>query len=199
MQFGDPFPLDMSAQHCLCLRQAEWSRFLIESEHHTIVDEPIPMAWDNHFAPGYDGMLNFMEHFWVVKGSRIYPPVPHITLNISEDLAANCAEFLQGGTGYELVRLLTDDARHIGERLFTALSWYNATNRAEVSESEALINLAIAFESLLDLPTGEKTDRFADSVSLLLGRVPRLNDWVRQFYDAAVESHMKASSRRRAS
>jgi len=42
------------------------------------------MAWDNDFAPGYDGMLNFMEHFWVVKGSRVYPPVPHITLNISK-------------------------------------------------------------------------------------------------------------------
>jgi hypothetical protein len=80
--------------------------------------------------------------------------------------------------------LLTDDARHIGERLFTALKWYNATNRADVSESEAVVNLAIAFESLLDLPTGEKTDRFIDSVSLLLGRVPRLKDWVRQFYDA---------------
>jgi hypothetical protein len=156
----------------------------VEAEHHTILGEPIPIAWDNDLAPGYDGMLNFIEHFWVVKGSRVYPPVPHITLNISQDLAADCGEFLQGGTGYELARLLTDDARHIGERLFTALRWYNATNRAEASESEALVNLAIAFESLLDLPTGEKTDRFVDSVSLLLGRVPRLKDWVRQFYDA---------------
>ena len=61
----------MSAQHCLCLRQSRVSRFLIESEHHTILDEPIPIAWDNDLAPGYDGMLNFMEHFWVVKGSRV--------------------------------------------------------------------------------------------------------------------------------
>jgi hypothetical protein len=160
------------------------SRFLIEPEYHAIVDELIAIAWDNDFAPGYDAMRNFTEHFWVVKGSRVYPPVPHITLNISQDLAANCGQFLQGGTGYELARLLTDDARHIGERLFTALMWYNATNWAEVSESESLVNLAIAFESLLDLPTGEKTDRFVDSVSLLLGRVPRLKDWVRQFYDA---------------
>ena len=87
----------------------------------------LPKSLD--YEPSYNGFgpvrLNFMEHFWTVKGSRIYPPVPHITLNISQDLAANCAEFLQGGTGYELVRLLTDDARHIGERLFTALSWYN--------------------------------------------------------------------------
>ena len=182
-QFGDPF-LGYECATLLVLTPDRVSRFLIESEHHTILDEPIAIAWDNDFAPGYDGMRNFMEHFWVVKGSRVYPPVPHITLNISQDLAANCGQFLQEGTGYELARLLTDDARHIGERLFTALKWYNATNRAEVSEGEALVNLAIAFESLLDLPTGEKTDRFVDSVSLLLGRVPRLKDWVRQFYDA---------------
>jgi hypothetical protein len=182
-QFGDPF-LGYECATLLVFTPSRVSRFLVESEHHTILDEPIPIAWDNDLAPGYDGMLNFIEHFWVVKGSRVYPPVPHITLNISQDLASDCGEFLQGGTGYELARLLTDDARYIGERLFTALSWYNATNRAEVSESEALVDLAIAFESLLDLPSGEKTDRFVDSVSLLLGRVPRLTDWVRQFYDA---------------
>ena len=182
-QFGDPF-LGYECATLLVLTPSRVSRFLIQSEHHTILDEPIPIAWDNDLAPGYDGMLNFMEHFWAVKGSRVYPPVPHITLNISQDLAADCGEFLRGGTGYELARLVTDDARHIGERLFIALKWYNATNRAEVSESEALVNLAIAFESLLDLPSSEKTDRFVDSVSLLLGRVPRLTDWVRQFYDA---------------
>jgi len=182
-QFGDPF-LGYECATLLVFTPDRVSRFLIESEHHTVLDQPIAIGWDNDFAPGYDGMRNFMEHFWAVKGSRVYPPVPHITLNISQDLAADSGQFCQEGTGYELVRLLTDDARYIAERLFTALRWYNATNRAEVSESEALVNLAIAFESLLDLPTGEKTDRFIDSVSLLLGRVPRLKDWVRQFYDA---------------
>jgi Apea-like HEPN len=182
-QFGDPF-LGYECATLLVFTPDRVSRFLVESEHHTILDERLAITWDNDFAPGYNGMLNFTEHFWAVKGSRVYPSVPHITLNISQDLATDCGQFLQGGTGLELVRLLTDDARQIGERLFTALRWYNATNRAEVSESEALVNLAIAFESLLDLPSGEKTDRFVDSVSLLLGRVPRLKDWVRQFYDA---------------
>jgi len=187
-QFGDPF-LGYECATLLVLTPDRVSRFLIESEHHTILDEPIPIAWDNHFAPGYDGMLNFVEHFWVVKGSRIYPPVPHITLNISRDLAANCGEFLQGGTGYELVRLLTDDARHIGERLFTALSWYNATNRADVSESEALVNLAIAFESLLEagIPQAEAPGKdrcarvvasriFRSACTRAAARVPE-NNW----------------------
>ena len=182
-QFGDPF-LRVESSTFLVLTPARVDRFMVEPEHHTILDEPLDVKWDNHNAPGYDGMLNLTEPLWVVKGSRIYPPVQHITLNISQDLAADCNQFMQVGPGYELLRLLTDDKRHIGERIFTALSWYNATNRTGMSESEALVNLAIAFESLLDLPTGEKTDRFVDSVSLLLGRVPRLKDWVRQFYDA---------------
>jgi hypothetical protein len=182
-QFGDPF-LKIECATLLVLTPNRVTRFLIEPEHHTILDQPMEIAWDNDQAPGYDGILDLTEPFWVIKGSRIYPPVQHITLNISQDLAADCGQFLTHGTGLELIHLLTDDKRHIGERVFTALNWYNATNRAGVSESEALVHLAIAFESLLDLPTGEKTDRFVDSVSLLLGRVPRLKDWVRQFYDA---------------
>lgn len=183
-QFGDSF-LGFESATLLVLTPGRVRRFLIEPEQHTIPENPLEIEWDQHHdAPGYDGLLNFEVHFWVVKGARIYPPVPHITLNISQDLAADCTQFVEHGSGYELVRLLSSDERHIGERIFTALKWYNATNRAGVSEGEALISLAVAFESLLELPSGEKTDRFADSVSLLLGRVPRLNDWVRQFYDA---------------
>ena len=182
-QFGDPF-LKAESATLLVLTPGRVTRFLVEPEHHTILEKPLDITWENDHAPGYDGMLNLKEAFWIVNGSRIYPPVPHITLNISQDLAANCGQFLEGGSGEQLLRLLTDDRRHIGERVFTAIGWYNATNRSGIDESEALVHLAIAFESLLDLPTGEKTDRFVDSVSLLLGRVPRLKDWVRQFYDA---------------
>jgi hypothetical protein len=134
-QFGDPF-LGYECATLLVLTPDRVSRFLIESEHHTILDEPIAIAWDNDFAPGYNGMRNFMEHFWVVKGSRVYPPVPHITLNISQDLAANCGQFLQEGTGYELARLLTDDARHIGERLFT----FSALFKRRTKESKMTTN-----------------------------------------------------------
>lgn len=183
-QFGDPF-LRFESATLLVLTPGRVSRFLVEPEHHTILESPLEVEWDKHQdAPGYDGLLNFEEHFWVVKGARIYPPVPHITLNMSQDLAADYTQFFEHASGRQLDRLLSNDQRHIGERIFTALKWYNAANRAGASEGEALISLAIAFESLLDLPSGEKTDRFVDSVSLLLGRVPRLNEWVRQFYDA---------------
>lgn len=49
----------------------------------------------------------------------------------------------------------------------------------------ALVNLAIAFESLLDLEAGGKvTTRFKEAVGLLVGDVPRLDSWLTQFYEA---------------
>jgi hypothetical protein len=47
--------------------------------------------------------------------------------------------------------------------------------------------LAIAFEALLSLPEGQKTDRIVDAIALLLGRVSRLDVWAAQFYDARSE------------
>lgn len=117
-QFGDPF-LGFECATLLVLTPGRVTRFLIEPEHHTILESPLDVEWDEHHAPGYDGLLNFDVPFWVVKGARIYPPVPHITLNVSQDFAADCAQFLEHGSGNELVRLLSADERQIGERIFT--------------------------------------------------------------------------------
>ncbi len=47
-----------------------------------------------------------------------------------------------------------------------------------------LVITTIAFEALLSLPIDEKTNRLTDAIPLLLGRTPRLDIWVRQFYNA---------------
>jgi hypothetical protein len=57
-------------------------------------------------------------------------------------------------------------------------------NSKAVTDPVAIVHLAIAFEALLGLPPSEKTDRIVDSIALLLGRVPRLDVWAQQFYDA---------------
>jgi hypothetical protein len=97
-------------------------------------------------VPGYSGLYNFKHYFWAVHGSRIYGPMPHLTLSGAQNLSADI-----------------------------------------MSESEnldaAIVNLAIAFESLLGLPETQKTDRLIDAISLLLGRIARLDVWARQFYD----------------
>jgi hypothetical protein len=182
--FGNTF-LNFESATLLLLTPDRVSRFLVEAQHHIVQEmPPIQVDWKDDSATGYAGLMNFSQPFWVVKGSRIYPPVPQITLNISQDLAQDLDEFSSHPGKYELFGLLRQDDLHVAERVFTSLNWYNAANRAGASEGEALISLAIAFEALLQLPQGEKTDRFVDTVSLLLGRVPRLDEWVRQFYDA---------------
>ncbi|MGY4303812.1 hypothetical protein ACVIJ6_001055 [Bradyrhizobium sp. USDA 4369] len=69
-------------------------------------------------------------------------------------------------------------------RIFSALRWFNAANESGLSQSQALLNLAVAFETLLRLPESSKTDRLVDAISLLLGRTERLDEWAQQFYNA---------------
>jgi hypothetical protein len=72
---------------------------------------------------------------------------------------------------------------NLGARILTALAWYNRSTGVDIEESVALVNLAIAFESLLGLKAGEKvTERFMEAVNLLVGDVPRLDSWLTQFY-----------------
>jgi hypothetical protein len=66
----------------------------------------------------------------------------------------------------------------------TAINWYTRANAYSVDDSEAIPSLAVALEALLGLPRDAKTERFVDAVSLLLGRVARLNLWADQFYAA---------------
>jgi hypothetical protein len=71
----------------------------------------------------------------------------------------------------------------LGLRIFSAIRWFNGSSRETIDHHEAILNLSTAFEALLALPQSEKTDRLVDSISLLLGRVPRLDSWAQQFYD----------------
>src|SRR2546426_7916345 len=71
--------------------------FLVRPDHNVESVAPdsglTPDEW--HRVPGYEGRYNFRQPFWVAKGSRLYPPVPHISLNISQDLSRDLAEGFQ--------------------------------------------------------------------------------------------------------
>src|SRR5256884_7463524 len=64
------------------------------------------------------------------------------------------------------------------------LEWHNRSTAEEVDERVALLNLAIAFESLLNLESDKVTGRFRETIMTLLGSSPRLDSWVDQFYNA---------------
>jgi len=161
--------------------------FLVRPENHAdaITSGPELTADQWHRVSGYQGRYNFRHPFWVVKGSRLYPPVPHIGLNNSQDLATDLGQCFSEASQHSLLpELLGQPTTETAARVLTSIAWYNRSNTLNNDDDNAIINLAIAFETLLGLPKDAKTDRFVDAVSLLLGRVSRLGLWAEQFYDA---------------
>ena len=122
-------------------------------------------------------------HSAVEPGSRLYGPKPHMTLNIAQDLFTDL-EHRMAGHHHLLLDLLEKPETPSSLRIFSALRWFNAANENGLNPSQSLLNLAVAFETLLRLPESSKTDRLVDAISLLLGRTERLGEWAQQFYDA---------------
>lgn len=139
------------------------------------------------FIDGYYGLYNFKQPFWAAKGSRLYPPLPNIGLNISQNLSGDMERYFDRPQYHLLQRLTKSTLSPVDERILTGLNWFNAANSLLISEEAAIVNLSIAFESLLGLPDDAKTERLIDAVSLLLGRLPRLDIWVHQFYEVRSE------------
>jgi len=82
----------------------------------------------------------------------------NMILNISQDLAAQLghSEAILRADTYLLLNLLTAAASPFSERVFAALNWYNCANVDSEDADRSLLNLAIAFETLLQLPGHEK-------------------------------------------
>jgi Apea-like HEPN len=166
------------------------SLFLTRPEHHTESASPLsgPQPDLSHYVPGYNGLYNFRHSFWVEPGSRLYGPKPHMILNISQDLHTDFEHRMAGLPHHHLLLdLLEKPEIQTSLRIFSALHWFNAANEAGISYSQALLSLAVAFETLLRLPESSKTDRLVDAISLLLGRTERLDEWAQQFYTARSE------------
>ncbi len=160
--------------------------FLVRPDHHvTPAGDLPPLEADEwHRVPGFEGRYNFRNPFWVARGSRLYPPVPHISLNDSQNLAWDLGRAFSEVPQQLLLTLIQEPLSENAKRTVTAIRWYNRANSYLADDSEAILSLAVGFEALLGLPRDAKTDRFIDAISLLLGRVPRLNSWAVQFYDA---------------
>lgn len=164
------------------------SEFLVRPTHHTVDACPgVPkLAADSrHMLPGYHGLFNLRRAFWCAASSRIYPAFPHVTLNIAQDLASN----LDVGHDnprwdFSPARLLSEPGSAVATRVFTVLYWYNFANEQMAGPDRALLNLATAFEALLQPPEDAKSERLVDAISLLIGRTTRVDSWARQFYRA---------------
>ena len=183
--FGDLF---LSPEHASMAIFSPGQIFtsLVRPDFHVEAEEPtVALETDKRDeVRGYSGLYNFCHPFWVTKGSRLFGPLPRMTLNQSQDLSRDLGS-QSSRPDYVLLReLLTRGETETGARALNAVRWFNAANSDANDDATAILKLAIAFESLLNLPADEKTDRLTDSISLLLGRTPRLDIWARQFYGA---------------
>ena len=169
---GDPF-LRSEHSSLYLFQPKEIFEGLISDEHNV---EVLPEAQNikvnaRKEVDGYEGVLNNKSYLWVTDGSRIFPPTVSLWLNISQDLGVEFNHQLADSDTYRPVVeyfAAKNDAGFFRKRILTALSWYNKSIRIDIDESEALINLAIAFESLLDLDRGDSlTTRFKEAVGLL--------------------------------
>lgn len=147
-------------------------------------ENPVTESFED--VDGYDGILGLQHYLWVAPGSRVYGTIPRPVLNISQDLYFDIQRSLERADYSFLFQILQDsrienDQR---DRALTAVRWFNKANTRHREEVESFICLSVAFETLFQLPREGKTDRLVDVISLLLGRVPRLNEWADQFYNA---------------
>ncbi len=182
--FGKPF-FSFEQASLVIFSPEPVSIFMVRPDHHVIAtgaQEQLKQdEW--HRVPGYYGRYNFLHPLWVVKNSRLYPPVPHIVLNQSQDLAYDLGSCFQSQRYRLLPELLREKRTPAEERVLKAVRWFNRANSLHGDEHGAILDLSVAFETLLGLPRDSKTDRFVDAVSLLLGRVERLDSWAEQFYE----------------
>jgi hypothetical protein len=183
--FGDPFLPYENASMVVFSPQAV-SIHLLQPDYNVVPLSPRTLIPDERGeVDGYAGLYNFRHYFWIAKGSRLYGPSPDPGLNISQDLSTDLGTRGRSDAPYQrLGGLLLRPLKPNATRLFTALRWYNAANEDNLNDDSALVNLAIAFEAVLGLPASEKSDRFVDAISLILGRTPRLDRWAQQFYAA---------------
>jgi len=194
-EFGDIF---LSPEHAsiAIFSHRQVIKSLVFPDFNVVAVQNSFLAPDNRGEiEGYAGLYNFKHYFWAAKGSRVYGPIPHLTLNHSQDLSFDVARAEKARCDYRLLLgLLRKPITQISARVFTSLEWFNASNCETNDPASAIVDLSIAFESLMKLPTDQKTDRLIDAISLLLGRIPRLDIWARQFYDARSQVVHEGSS-----
>lgn len=138
---------------------------------------------------GYSIDINENISISAMDGCKIYPTPPHIIMNLNQDIAYDLNQFVKVYPVFEfLFRKRTDEYSKVESKIFNALKWYNRSNSILSDSNETILKLAVAFETLLDLPNEPKLkERFKDAVKVLVGPVNNLESWITQFYEARSE------------
>jgi hypothetical protein len=148
---------------------------------------------DGATLPGFAGVLMRRNEasITVIEGSRIYPPDHSIHLSIIfRDLSQAISSISPDKTKWALTDLIADRSRlltNAERRCLRAMRWFNDSCRSMFFEDQSILLLAIAFETLLNIDPGKKdrvTERLRLAIKAIVGGFPRIDSWVKQFYDA---------------
>jgi hypothetical protein len=145
----------------------------------------VPSAESTH--DGFEAWTSRREYLYLVADSRIYPPARDFGLNYSQDLYVDLRQANWPRASdrlpvlYSACRALAPD---LEERLLRAMRWYSKSASCFCKAEESLLNLAIAFEALLQLGWTDKSQELCRRIQLLTGPAPRLDSWTTQFYEA---------------
>jgi hypothetical protein len=140
------------------------------------------------YTSGYWGTLNEMTSIDTLESSRIYPTAPNLWLNVTQDLYSDIFSSSRRHENLNVYSLFHDptlDHSDLSDRLMIALGWFNRSTSMAIEEEISLVYTAIALETLLNLKQDKGvTERFKETIQVLLGHVPKLDIWADQFYDA---------------
>jgi len=166
-------------------------KFYLMSDINVIKKEPEENIDYLEKIEGYVCYLN-NEYFGEISDqSRIYPPYGNLYLNSSQDLYKDLNNFLSIKNSVSFHFLFRERKNNIAEiekRIFTSLKWYMKSNSLYITEEEEIIFIAISLESLLRLSDAPNiTIRFKETVKTIIGPIPKLDEWLDQFYKARSE------------
>lgn len=168
------------------------SYFLVSQEFNTIKQHKSKKEISKNERYEVDGYLievNENISISAIDGCKIYPSPPQIVFNIHQDIYFDINQFIKTYPIFEYIfQGKTDRNSIVINKIFNSLKWYNKSNSILCDPNEAILRLAIAFETLLDLPNEPKLkERFKDAVKVLVGPINNLELWITQFYEARSE------------
>ncbi|MHB8279341.1 MAG: hypothetical protein ACYDIA_17055 [Candidatus Humimicrobiaceae bacterium] len=136
------------------------------------------------FYSGYCGLLNEKILLYLSKDDKVFPPHPSFNQNYYQDIYAD----IKGISQNSVFNFFIDKNKLLyvfeNVKLLQSLKWYNKSISWNSPSEEQLINLSIAFESLLELDEEKINKSFINSILMILGYNERLKYWAQQFYDA---------------
>lgn len=131
----------------------------------------------------YKCLINLQEEEYPYNGFVFYPPVPDLRIEFVSLGDFDNLDLLLSNFYSNTINGLTISEK---EDTLIAMDWYNQTFQKSPVRDERgkIVDMATAFEVLLDLPGEGISGAFRSTVETLLGRSPELHKWATAFYDA---------------